>query len=267
VAEASAASARAGGVTRPAAAARDTLTLTGRSLRLTRRNLDSLVSGLVLPVFLMLLFVYLLGGAIHTGMAYVTYVVPGVVLLCAGFVAAQTAMTVQHDMAGGTMDRFRSMDVSGAALLAGHVIASVARDAAATALVLAVAFLIGFRAAASPPAWLAATAILVLYMNAVSWLAAAIGLLTRSAEAAGNVTFAMMFLPYLSSAFVPIPTMPSWIQGFAAHEPITPVIDSFRGLLLRTATGDSPWLAAGWCIGIALASIALAAMFFRRRDR
>jgi len=104
-------------------------------------------------------------------------------------------------------------------------------------------------------------------MSAVSWLAAAIGLLTRSAEAAGNVTFAMMFLPYLSSAFVPIQTMPSWIRGFAAHEPITPVIDSFRGLLLRTPTGDSPWLAAGWCIGIALASIALAAMLFRRHGR
>jgi ABC-2 type transport system permease protein len=250
---------------RPPSVARDTLTLTGRSLRLTRRSLDSLVSGLVLPIFLMLLFVYLLGGAIQAGMAYVTYVVPGVVLLCAGFVAAQTAMTVSHDQAGGSMDRFRSMDISGAALLAGHVIASITRDVASSILVLAVAFGIGFRAAASPLDWLAAAAILVLYMAAVSWLAAAIGLLTRSPEAAGNVTFAMMFLPYLSSAFVPIDTMPSWIQGFAAREPITAVIDSFRGLLLHTATGAEPLLAVGWCAGIVLASIALATALFRHR--
>ena len=249
---------------RPPSIAHDTLTLTGRSLRLTRRNLDSLFSGLLLPIFLLLLFVYLLGGAIHTGMSYVTYVVPGVALLCAGFVAAQTAITVNHDMTGGIMDRFRSMDISGAALLTGHVVASIVRDIASTVLVFGVAFLIGFRATTNGIDWLAAAGILVLYMGAISWVAATIGLLTKSPEAAGNATFVMMFLPYLSSAFVPIKSMPSWIRGFAANEPLSPVISSFRGLLLRAPTGSDPLLAISWCVGIMAISTVSASLLFRR---
>ena len=251
---------------RPSRSVRDTLILTRRSLRLTARNLDALFSGLLLPVLLLLLFVYLLGGAIHTGISYVVYVVPGVAMLCAGYIAAQTAITVNHDLTGGVMDRFRSMDVSGVALLTGHVVACVVRDIASTVLVFAVAFAIGFRATTNGLDWLAAGGILVSYMLAISWIAATVGLLAKSPEAAGNATFVMMFLPYLSGAFVPISTMPAWIRGFADHEPLSPIIDSFRGLILHAPTGQNPPIAIAWCAGMLLAATSAASFLFRRRS-
>jgi ABC-2 type transport system permease protein len=214
---------------------------------------------------LMLLFVYLFGGAIDTGTEYVTYVVPGVILLCAGFGSATTAVTVSQDMTGGIVDRFRSMDVGGAAILAGHVAASALRNAASTVLVFAVAFAIGFRPHAAPLDWLAAIGIVLAFVLAVSWLAAAIGLIAKSPEAANGFTFVIMFLPYASSAFVPVDTMPSWIQGFALHQPVTPVIESLRGLLLGTPVGSNPWTALAWCAGIMAVSVAAAGVLFRRR--
>jgi len=243
----------------------DSLTMVGRSLRLTMRTPDALLTSLLLPVMLMLLFVYLFGGAIQTGTRYVTYVVPGVLLLCAGFGASLTAVSVSHDMTGGIVDRFRSLDVGGAAVLAGHVAASVARNLASTVLVFGVAFLIGFRPSAQPLDWLAAGGVLLLFMLAISWLSAAIGLLARSPEAAGGFTFFMAFLPYPSSAFVPIETMPTWLHGFAENQPVTPVIETLRGLLLGTPVGTSPWQALAWCLGILVASVALAGVLFRRR--
>jgi ABC-2 type transport system permease protein len=155
----------------------DARTMAARWIRLSMRDLDALLTSLMLPVILMLVFVYLFGGAIETGTAYVTYVVPGVILLCAGFGSATTAVTVGHDMTSGIIDRLRSMDVGGAAVLAGHVAAGVARNAASTILVFGVAFLIGFRPHAGPLDWLAAVAVLLAFVLAVSWLAAAIGLL------------------------------------------------------------------------------------------
>jgi ABC-2 type transport system permease protein len=243
----------------------DSLTMAGRSLRLTMRTPDALLTSLLLPIMLMLLFVYLFGGAIQTGTEYVTYVVPGVLLLCAGFGASMTAVSVSQDMTGGIVDRFRSLDVAGTAVLAGHVAASVARNLASTVLVFGIAFLIGFRPSAEPLDWLAAAGVLLAFMLAISWLSAAIGLLARSPEAAGGFTFFMAFLPYPSSAFVPIDTMPSWLHGFANNQPVTPVIETLRGLLLDTPVGNSPWLALAWCGGILVASVALAGVLFRRR--
>jgi ABC-2 type transport system permease protein len=243
----------------------DSLTMAGRSLRLTMRTPDALLTSLLLPIMLMLLFVYLFGGAIQTGTEYVTYVVPGVLLLCAGFGASMTAVSVSQDMTGGIVDRFRSLDVAGTAVLAGHVAASVARNLASTVLVFGVAFLIGFRPSAEPLDWLAAAGVLLAFMLAISWLSAAFGLLARSPEAAGGFTFLMAFLPYPSSAFVPIDTMPSWLHGFANNQPVTPVIETLRGLLLDTPVGTSPWLALAWCGGILVASVALAGVLFRRR--
>jgi ABC-2 type transport system permease protein len=251
--------------TRLASAARDWLTMAGRSLRLTFRTTDALLTSLLLPIMLMLLFVYLFGGAIQTGTRYVTYVVPGVLLLCAGFGAASTAVSVSHDLTGGVIDRFRSLDVGGAAILAGHVAASVARNLASTVLVFGVAFLIGFRPSAGPLDWLAAAGVLLLFILAISWLSAAVGILARSPEAAGGFTFLMAFLPYPSSAFVPIDTMPTWIHGFAEHQPVTPAIESIRGLLLDIPVGSSPWQAAGWSVGILVASVAVSGVLFRRR--
>jgi ABC-2 type transport system permease protein len=239
--------------------------MTTRCLRLSQRNVDALITSLMLPVMLMLLFVYLFGGAIETGTKYVTYVVPGVLLLCAGYGSALTAVSVSHDMTGGIIDRFRSLDVGGPALLTGHVVASVVRNMMSTVLVFGVAFVIGFRPHADALDWLAAAGVLVLFVFAVSWFAAAIGLLARSPEAANGFTFVIMFLPYARSAIVPINTKPSRIQGLARRQPITPVVETLRGLLLGAPVGTEPWVAIAWCGGILVVSIALSIVFFRRR--
>jgi ABC-2 type transport system permease protein len=245
----------------------DVLTMTARSFRLTRRQLDALFTALALPVLLMLLFVGLFGGAIRTGTGtgYVTYVLPGVLVLCAGFGAAITAVSVSQDMTGGIIDRFRSMDVRGPAILAGHVAASLARNIASTILVFGVACLIGFRPHASLPGWLAAAGLLLAFILAVSWLAAAYGLAVKTPEAANGFMFLVAFLPYASSAFVPVDTMPGWIQGFARNQPVTPVTQSLRGLLLGTPVGTAPWAALAWLGGILAVSLVLSGVLFSRR--
>ncbi|WP_238009748.1 ABC transporter permease [Dactylosporangium sp. AC04546] len=243
------------------------ITMGGRSLRLGRRNVEALLMSVALPVMLMVVFVYLFGGAIQTGTEYVTYVVPGVMLLCVSFGSAMTAVSVASDMSEGIVDRFRSLDVGGAAVLAGHVTASLARNVGSSALVFGVAFLLGFRPHADAGQWLAAAGILVLVIAAVSWLAAALGLLARTPEAASGYTFFITFLPYASSAFVPIDTMPSWLRGFASHQPVTPITESLRGLLLDQPVGGAPWRAIAWCVGIMAVAIVAAALLFRARTR
>ncbi len=243
----------------------DALTMTARCFRLTRRQLDSLLTALLLPVALMLLFVCLFGGAIHTGTKYVTYVLPGVLLLCAGYGAAITAVSVSQDMTGGIIDRFRSMDVHGPAILAGHVAASIARNIASTILVFGVAYLIDFRPQAGLPAWLAAAGELLAFILALSWLAAAFGLAVKTPEAANGFMFLVAFLPYASSAFVPVATMPGWIQGFARNQPVTPLAQSLRGLLLGTPVGTAPWVALAWCCGILAVALAASSVLFSRR--
>jgi ABC-2 type transport system permease protein len=246
----------------------DALTMSVRSVRLSMRHLDALITSLLLPVMLMLVFVELFGGAIETGTNdYVTYVVPGVILLCAGFGSATTAVSVSQDMTGGIVDRFRSMDVGGAAVLSGHVAASIARNAASTTLVIAVALALGFRPVSDPLAWLAVAGVLGAFVVAVSWLAATIGLVAGSPEAANGFTFFVMFLPYASSAFVPVDTMPSLLQGVAEHQPVTPVTETLRGLLLGTPVGSEAWTALLWCAGIAAVSVLASAALFQRRTR
>jgi ABC-2 type transport system permease protein len=240
-------------------------TMIARNLRLTSRNAEAMITSLALPIMLMLMFVYLFGGAIDTGTSYVTYVTPGVILLCAAFGAAMTAVGVTQDMTGGIIDRFRSMDVGGSSILAGHVTASVARNMTSSALVFGVAFLIGFRPHANPVAWLAAIGVLLAFILAISWLSAVIGLLVKTAEGANGFSFFMTFLPYASSGFVPIATMPSWIRGFAQYQPITPVTETIRGLLLDQPVGTSPWAALAWCGGIVGVSVLASAALFRRR--
>ena len=242
----------------------DAITMTARCLRISRRQPDALIMTLLLPVLLMLMFVELFGGAIHTGGKYVTYVVPGVMLICVAYNAGLTAVGVSHDMTGGMTDRLRSMDVRGTSLLAGHVVASVVRNAASMTVVFALAFPLGFRLGGDPPDWVAAAGILLAFAVAISWLSATLGLLARSPEAANGITFLVMFLPYASSAFVPVRTMPSWLQGFAGHQPITPIADSLRGLLLGTPLGSQPWTAHAWCAGILLISIAASRLLFAR---
>lgn len=240
-------------------------TMVGRCLRLSRRNIDALITALMLPVMIMLMFVYLFGGAISTGTAYVTYVVPGVLLLCVCFGSATTAVTVSQDLTGGIVDRFRSMDLGGAAILTGHVTASVLRNAVSTAIVFGVAFAIGFRPHADPLHWLAALGVLVLFVSALSWAAATVGVVAGSPEAANGFSFFAMFISYPSSAFVPIDTMPTWLQGFARNQPITHVVESLRGLLLERPVGSHVLLAVAWSAGITLVSVVASAVLFRRR--
>jgi ABC-2 type transport system permease protein len=236
-----------------------------RSLRVSLRNVDGLITALVLPVMLMLMFVYLFGGAIQVGTRYVDYVVPGVLVVCVGFGAGTTAVTVSADLAGGIIDRFRSLDVRPGSLLAGHVVASLARNLVSAAVALAVAFLIGYRSGADLAQWLQAAALLCLFVLAIAWLAAAIGIVVRSPEGAQGITFLIAFLPYPSSAFVPIHTMPSVLQGFARNQPVTAVIDSLRALLSGHAPGAAAWHAVLWSVAIAAVSVLVAGGLFRQR--
>jgi ABC-2 type transport system permease protein len=243
----------------------ESLILTARCLRLSRRQVDALITALLLPVLLMVVFVVLFGGAIHTGTKYVTYVVPGVLLLCAGYSSSLTAVAVCQDMTSGCIDRLRSMNVRGASLLVGHVAASAARNLASGVLVVAVALALGFHPHAGVLGWLAAAGVLLAFIVAISGLSVATGLLARSPEAASGFTFLVMFLPYASSAFVPVDTMPAWLRGFAAHQPITPITETLRGLLLGTPVGSNAWVALIWCAGILAVSIVAAGALFARR--
>ena len=241
------------------------LTMTARALRLTLRNPESLITALALPVILMLMFVNLFGGAITTGGKYVDFVVPGVLLVCAGFGAVTTAVTVAQDLTGGIMDRFRSMDVSGAALVTGHVIASLVRNLLSTALVFAAAVAIGFRSHANVSQWLTALAVLALFIFALSWVAAAIGVAAGSVDAANGIGFLISFVAYPSSAFVPISTMPSWLQVFARNQPVTAVADTVRGLLEGGSIGASAWHAVVWSVALVAVAVLVAGAFFSRR--
>ncbi|HWG98276.1 MAG TPA: ABC transporter permease [Pilimelia sp.] len=246
--------------------AHDAGAMVWRSVRLSARHGEALLMALVLPVLLLVVFVYLFGGAIRTGTAaYVDFVVPGVLVMCAGFVSGATAVGVTQDLATGMMDRLRSMDVGGAAVLSGHVAASAVRTAVMAAVLVAVAVLVGFRPVADPVAWVAAAGVLGAYALALSWLAAAFGLLARTPEGAGGFQFVVMFVPYLSSGFVPIDTMPRWLRPVAAHQPVTPVIEAVRDLLVHGRFGAALAAALGWSAVIALASVGLATVLFRRR--
>jgi ABC-2 type transport system permease protein len=245
-------------------AASDSLALIARSVRHSVRSVDALLTAVMLPVMLLLLFVYVFGGAIEADGRYVDYVVPGIILLCAGFGAATTAVAVNADMTTGVIDRFRSLPIAGAAPLTGHVVASVLRNLLSTVLVLAVALAIGFDPEAGLLDWLGVLGILLAFMTAVSWLAAAFGLLARSAESAGAFSFFVLFLPYVSSAFVPPETMPAALEAIASHQPITPITETLRSLMLGAPGGDA-LLAFAWCLGFAAIGCTAAALLFRRR--
>lgn len=255
-----------------ATGSRHTYTVLSDSWAMLRRNLvhitrspDTMLMALALPIMLMVLFVYVFGGAIDTGSAYIDYVVPGIVLLCAAFGSSTTAVSVSSDMTDGIIDRFRTLPIAGSAVVNGHVLASVVRNLITTAVVVGVALLMGFRPTADPLRWLAAIALVALFVLALSYVSTALGLLAANPEAAGGFTFAILFLPYVSSAFVPTDTMPAWLHWFAANQPVTPIIETVRGLLTGTPIGDSAWAAVGWCAAITVVGFAAATTLYRRR--
>jgi ABC-2 type transport system permease protein len=243
----------------------NSMVLIERSVRISLRNVEALLTAVILPVLLMLLFVYVFGGAINTGGAYVNYVVPGIVVLCAAFGSSTTATSVAYDMSNGSMDRFRSLPIVSGAVLTGHVVASVARNIVAMVLVLGVAWLVGWRPNAGLVEWAGAVGVLLLFMAAISWTAAALGLLVKSVDAASGITFGVTFLPYLSSAFVPTDTMPAWLQPIADHNPITPMIETVRGLFMGAPVGDAWWQTIAWFGGILVVAWVAAALLFKRQ--
>ena len=239
--------------------------LVGRSLRHSLRDGESLLMAILLPVMLMLMFTWVFGGAIDPSGAYVDYVVPGIILTCAGFGASSTAVYVANDMRTGIIDRFRTMPLRAGAVLTGHVVASVLRNLVATAVVIGVGVLVGFRPSATPLEWVALAGMIALYILAITYLFAAIGLAAASPEAAIGYGFALLFLPYLSSAFVPVASMPDWLQPIAAHQPITPIVETIRALLMDTPMQAEAWWAIGWCVAILLVAALWGAWLFRRK--
>jgi ABC-2 type transport system permease protein len=205
------------------------------------------------------------GGAMRTGTSYVDYVVPGLLLLCAGFGAGTTAVSVAQDMSTGIVDRFRSMPIHGASVMVGHIVASIVRNLIATTLVIGVALAIGWRPNATPVEWLASIGVVLVFILAISWLAAAAGLFVGSPEAANGFTMVLMFLPYVSTAFVPADTLPSWLRGFAEHQPVTPVVETLRGLWMGTPIDGQAWVAMAWCLGIIAVAMPAAAWLFSHR--
>lgn len=238
----------------------------GRSLRHSLRDGESLVMAIALPVVLMLMFTWVFGGAIDPSGAYVDYVVPGIILTCAGYGAASTAVYVANDMRSGIIDRFRTMPLRASAVLTGHVVASLLRNFLATSVVIGVGILVGFRPEATATGWLGVAALIALYILAITYLFAAIGLAAGSPEGANGYGFALLFLPYLSSAFVPVESMPEWLQPVAAHQPITPIVDTIRGLLSDAPLGAEPLWAIGWCLVILAIAVAWGAWLFRRKS-
>ncbi|WP_308468242.1 ABC transporter permease [Rathayibacter soli] len=247
----------------------DTLTdisaMVGRELRRTLRSVDGLITAFAIPVSIMLVFVVIFGGAIQQDGGYVNYVVPGTLILCLGFGSAATAVSVAQDMKSGTIDRFKTLPIFGSSVLFGHVIASVVRNLAAIVPVIGVALLLGWRPAADLGGWTQAIAFAVLVILAFTWLACAAGLVL-SVDAAASINFVFLFLPYVSSGFVPVDTMPTWLHGFADHQPYTPIIETLRDVL----TGTSPdagviWPALAWLTGILVVGYAAAAWLYRTR--
>lgn len=237
----------------------------GRSLRHSLRDGESLLMAIMLPVMLMLMFTWVFGGAIDPSGAYVDYVVPGIILTCAGFGASSTAVYVANDMRTGIIDRIRTMPLRAGAVLTGHVVASVLRNLIATAIVIGVGVLVGFRPSATPWEWVALGGLIALYILAITYLFAAIGLAAGSPEGANGYGFVLLFLPYLSSAFVPVASMPEWLQPVAANQPITPIVETIRGLLTDAPLQGEAWWAIGWCLAILLVAVVWGAWLFRRK--
>lgn len=247
---------------------RDTAALTGRSLKHERRNLDGLLVTVLAPVFMLLAFVFVFGGTTLGGRdAYLAYVVPGILVVASAYGASMTAPAVTEDLTTGTIDRLRSMPVSPAALFGGHVGAAVLRTLVSSLLVLAVAVAIGFRPTGDPLRWFGVLGVLAAFSLAVAWLAAAVGALARSTQAAGGFTFFALFFPYVSSAFAPPDSLPAVLRGFAEHQPVTPVIETLRSLLLGQPLGGEVVAAIAWCTGAVVVAVPATAAVFRRRTR
>jgi len=244
----------------------DTGTMFKRCMLLSLRNLDAFLTGIGTPILMMLLFVYVLGGAMNVGnLNYVDYLVPGIILQCIGQCGSTTAISVNNDLRKGITDRFRSMPIASSSVLTGHALAAMVRNIITTALILAMAYFIGFRPVAGVVHWLIVIGILLLFMAALTWLSIIFGLISGSAESANGISAIIMFLPYLSSGFAPTETMPTALRIFAEKQPMTPIIESIRSLLMNATMDENFLPAVLWCVGILIAAYVGAVTIYKRK--
>ena len=243
----------------------DTTALTGRSLRHITRSFDTIITTVVTPIAIMLLFVYVFGGAIDTGTeSYLSYMLPGILLITIASGIAYTAARLFSDVNGGIFERFQSMPIARSGVLWAHVLTSMVANLISIAVVVIVALLMGFRSEAGATAWLAVAGILILFTFALTWVAVIPGLTAKSAEGAGAFAYPIIFLPFISSAFVPTDSMPGPVRAFAENQPVTSIVDAIRDLFARQPVGGDIWVALAWCAGVLVIACVFAGRTYRR---
>jgi ABC-2 type transport system permease protein len=244
----------------------DTAVLTGRTMRHVTRSLDTIMTTAIMPIAMMLLFVYVFGGAIDTGpVQYVDYMLPGILLITIASGISYTALRLFTDMRSGIFERFLSMPIARSGVLWAHVLTSLVANLISLVIVVAVAFLMGFRSGAGVLAWLEVAGILFLFTLALTWIAVIAGLSASSVEGAGVFSYALIFLPFISSAFVPTETMPAAVRWFAENQPVTSIVNTIRDLFDRQPVGDDMWIALAWCVGILVVAYVFAIVAYHRR--
>lgn len=246
-------------------ALRHTRILFGRSMRHILRSPDTIITVAITPIMIMLLFVYVLGGAIQTGTGnYVNYMLPGILLMAIASGIAYTALRLFTDVQKGLFQRFHSMPIARSSVLWSHVLTSLVANTITVALIFLVALLMGFRSTAGIWPWLAALGLLTLFTLALTWVAIIPGLAAKSADGASAFSYPLIFLPFISSAFVPTATMPAAIRAFAENQPVTSIVNALRALLNAQPVGNDIWIALAWCVGIAVVAYVFAMKKYQR---
>ncbi|NJP98704.1 ABC transporter permease [Nonomuraea sp. FMUSA5-5] len=245
----------------------DTGVLLGRSLRHITRSPDTIITTAIMPIAMMLMFVYVFGGAINigTGTSYVNYMLPGILLITVASGIAYTAYRLFMDMQGGIFERFQSMPTARSSVLWAHVLTSLVANLVSLVVVMLVALLMGFRSSAGVLAWLSVAGILILFTLALTWIAVIPGLSAKTMEGASAFSYPLIFLPFLSSAFVPTDTMPTVLRVFADNQPVTSIVNAVRALFAEQPVGNDIWIALGWCVGILAVAYAFAMNAYRRK--
>ena len=244
----------------------DTAVLTGRTMRHVTRSPDTIITTAIMPIAIMLLFVYVFGGAIDTGsVAYVNYTLPGILLITIASGISYTALRLFTDMQSGIFQRFQSLPIARSSVLWAHVLTSLAANLISLVAVVLIAVAIGFRSGAGALAWLAVAGLLFLFTLALTWLAVIPGLTAKSVDGAGAFAYPLIFLPFISSAFVPTGTMPGPVRAFADHQPVTSIVNAIRDLFARQPAGTGIWTALAWCAGLLVVAYIFASLAYRRR--
>jgi ABC-2 type transport system permease protein len=238
----------------------------GRSVRHVTRSLDTIITVTIMPIAFMLLFVYVFGGAIQAGTDnYVNYLMPGILLIAIASGISYTGYRLFNDLQGGIFERFHSMPIARSSVLWGHVLTSLVSNAISVMIIVLVGLLMGFRSSAGMLAWLAVAGILVLFTLALTWVAVIPGLSASSPDGATAFSYPILFLPFVSSAFVPTDTMPGPVRAFAENQPVTSIVNTIRALLEQQPVGNEIWIALAWCVGILIVSYAFAMVAYRRK--